>query len=236
MEIGFNEGLNFPQIKRSFRTDARLRIRDFLRPENAQQLNHALSSEVVYQLALFSQGKNLNVTEDQIRRLPTQEQQSIQQDVLANAGKGIGFLYGRHALKLGEESNPILHSLHRWLNSETVLGWVRDLSGHRDVVSASAQATRYVAGQFLTRHKDTHATEQRRLAYVISFTPDWHPDWGGLLQFYENDGTPRDAWAPGFNVLSLFDVKHVHAVSYVAPYAKAARYSITGWFLATETE
>jgi len=33
-------------------------------------------------------------------------------------------------------------------------------------------------------------------------------------------------------VLSLFDVRHVHSVTYVAPFAGAPRLSITGWFRA----
>ena len=71
------------------------------------------------------------------------------------------------------------------------------------------------------------------MANVITLRSGWHPDWGGWIKLYEDDGTPRDAWSPGLNVLSLFDVRHVHSVTYVAPYAKAPRLSVTGWFLAT---
>jgi Rps23 Pro-64 3,4-dihydroxylase Tpa1-like proline 4-hydroxylase len=66
------------------------------------------------------------------------------------------------------------------------------------------------AGQYLTRHRDDIEGTTRRLAYVFGFTRRWHPDWGGLLQFYEDDGTPRDAWVPAFNRLSLFAIRHVH--------------------------
>ena len=52
----------------------------------------------------------------------------------------------------------------------------------------------------------------------------------GLLLFYEQNGTPRDAWAPGFNTVSMFDIRHIHAVTYVAPYALEPRLSLTGWF------
>ncbi len=90
--------------------------------------------------------------------------------------------------------------------------------------------TRYTAGQYLTRHSDNITEEGRRVAFVFSFSRAWHPDWGGMLQFYEGDGTPRDAWMPEFNTLALFDVRHIHSVSYVAPFAAATRYSLTGWF------
>jgi Rps23 Pro-64 3,4-dihydroxylase Tpa1-like proline 4-hydroxylase len=53
-----------------------------------------------------------------------------------------------------------------------------------------------------------------------------------LLQFFEDDGTPRDAWAPQFNSMSLFDVRHVHSVTFIAPFALEPRLSLTGWFRA----
>jgi Rps23 Pro-64 3,4-dihydroxylase Tpa1-like proline 4-hydroxylase len=64
----------------------------------------------------------------------------------------------------------------------------------------------------------------------MNFSPQWHPDWGGMLQFFQDDGTPRDAWAPQFNSLVLFDVAHVHSVTFVAPFAKTPRFAVTGWF------
>jgi Rps23 Pro-64 3,4-dihydroxylase Tpa1-like proline 4-hydroxylase len=54
-----------------------------------------------------------------------------------------------------------------------------------------------------------------------------------LLQFYQDDGTPRDALTPSFNAMTLFDVKHVHAVTYVAPFASKPRLAISGWFRAS---
>jgi Rps23 Pro-64 3,4-dihydroxylase Tpa1-like proline 4-hydroxylase len=65
---------------------------------------------------------------------------------------------------------------------------------------------------------------------VFSATWGWHPDWGGLLQFYQEDGTPEDAWSPGFNTLSLFDTSYIHSVTYVTPFAQAPRLSLSGWF------
>ncbi|WP_338456665.1 2OG-Fe(II) oxygenase family protein [uncultured Alteromonas sp.] len=37
---------------------------------------------------------------------------------------------------------------------------------------------------------------------------------------------------PEFNTLSLFDVKHIHSVTYVTPFAKQPRYALTGWIKA----
>ncbi|PHS51455.1 hypothetical protein C7Y69_04575 [Alteromonas sp. KS69] len=66
----------------------------------------------------------------------------------------------------------------------------------------------------------------------MNLAPKWHPDWGGLLQYFEPDGTTTESWSPEFNTLSLFDVKHIHSVTYVTPFAKQPRYALTGWIKA----
>ena len=113
-----------------------------------------------------------------------------------------------------------------------MLSFISTVSGRNDLKSADAHFTRFTPGQFLTRHRDENTNEQRRLAYVLSLSKNWHPDWGGLLQFFEDDGTPRNAWVPQFNTLSLFDIRHVHSVTFIAPFALEPRLSVTGWFRA----
>jgi len=55
------------------------------------------------------------------------------------------------------------------------------------------------------------------------------PYWGGILQFIAEDGHLAEGYAPSFNALNLFNVPQLHAVSYVAPFAQAGRFSVNGW-------
>lgn len=233
MQVSFHPNTNLAEINNEFAKDQRVRIQSLIPMDQAEQMFNSLTNEVPYSIALIRDNRPIALSDSEWRNLPAQQKQAIHNETMLNASKGVGFIYGRYQLSLHQESLVHLKALHEWLNSEEVLNWVREMSGHRDIVSASAQATRYTAGQFLTRHMDTHDTEQRRLAYVFSFTPNWHPDWGGLLQFYQQDGTPRDAWAPGFNTFSIFDVKHIHSVTYITPFSLTPRLSVTGWFRAT---
>lgn len=41
---------------------------------------------------------------------------------------------------------------------------------------------------FVTEHDDDVAGKQRLAAYVFGFTPQWRPDWGGVLQFIDSNG------------------------------------------------
>ena len=74
---------------------------------------------------------------------------------------------------------------------------IKEITSITDLTHADGQATRYRRGDFLTRHIDNIPGETRRIAYVLGFTEGWHPDWGGLLQFFEKDGTPYEVLVPG---------------------------------------
>lgn len=117
------------------------------------------------------------------------------------------------------------------LNAPPMLDLVRAVTGMPELVKADAQASLFAANHFLGLHRDTHKEQGWRVAYVLGLAPDgWRPDWGGYLQFFDEEGDIVCGWKPRFNVLNLFAVPCDHAVSYVAPFAPTGRVSITGWF------
>jgi Rps23 Pro-64 3,4-dihydroxylase Tpa1-like proline 4-hydroxylase len=119
-----------------------------------------------------------------------------------------------------------------FLNSEEFLGFTRDITGIEAIEFGDAQATLYRSGHFLTAHDDNVPGTKRLAAYVMSFTPVWRPEWGGLLEFVDHTSQVDAGYVPGFNTLKLFRVPMTHYVSMVAPFATGSRYSITGWLRA----
>ena len=115
------------------------------------------------------------------------------------------------------------------LNHPHSLATFRAITGAADIRLVNGQATRYLPGHFLTSHDDGIDGEDRVAAYVINLTKGWRADWGGMLQFHNAGGDIPLALKPGFNTIHLFRVPQMHSVSYVAPFAGAPRYAITGW-------
>jgi len=232
MHFAFNQSNNFDLIKQQYQVDKRVRIDNVLESSLAQKLCDSVS-KLQYTHAFFQNGVNQSITHQQLHSMSSQNKQRFFKLLYSDAAKGVGFFYGRHQISLGSEvDDSLLYKVFDWLNAPHTLEIIKTITGMNDITNTSAQATQYVPGHYLTRHNDVNHQEQRRVAYVLSMSKQWHPDWGGLLQFYQANGTPKDAWAPQFNSMALFDVNHVHGVSYVAPYATQARYSITGWFRA----
>jgi len=232
-----NPNLDRAALAEQFAIDGRIRIEAILDADVATRIRECCLESVPYEYLTNIDGKNVVITEEEMQKLSDEQVRELQTNIMNAAGNGVGFFYcgykrNRAKGDSTDENIRFLHSVFEYLNSEEMLSFIADVSGCKDLQSADAQYTRYTAGQFLTRHRDDVSAEKRRLAYVISFTQHWHPDWGGLLQYYEDDGTPRDAWMPVFNSMALFDVQHVHSVTFVAPFSAQPRLSLTGWFRA----
>ena len=205
----------------------------FFSDDIARQLTKHLSEEVSFTNAFTQNGQSATASNQEINSWSRDKQKEFGRALYADASRGVGFYYGRHAVDKNAQPDSLLNQVFHFLNAQSTLDKIKQITGENDIVCASAQATRYIPGNYLTRHNDLHPVEQRRVAYVLNFTESWHPDWGGNLQFYQQDGTPRDAWAPQFNSMTLFDVNHVHSVTFVAPFALKPRLAVTGWFRAT---
>lgn len=147
----------------------------------------------------------------------------------ASAGSLQGFAYAfEHVPSVESGLAPELAGVEALVNSEGFLDIGRKLLGD-DICFADAQACRYGPGHFLTCHSDDVGGKNRRAAYVLNLTPQWRPEWGGLLLFHDEKGRVTNGLVPAFNALNIFRVPVNHSVSVVSPFAPARRYSITGW-------
>jgi Rps23 Pro-64 3,4-dihydroxylase Tpa1-like proline 4-hydroxylase len=226
-----NSSVNRKSARKRFAVDDRIRIDNFL----DQEVIDSVAGELVsapFDLAYVLDGKMQTTSKARMDAMSAQDKQAVNQQIITSAADGVGFLYGSCHMGASRPADigERMVQLFDFVQGNEMIEFIQTVTGDRSIGEVSGHYTRYVPGHFLTRHRDVVEDRQRRFAYVLSFTPEWHPDWGGLLQYYEEDGTPRDAWAPNYNSLTLFDVRHIHAVTYVTPFAKSPRLSLTGWF------
>ena len=228
-----NSHLNKKSLRHRFKVDDRIRIDNFLMPDVANSVREE-TLKAPFELVYVVDGKVQTTSKQKMDAMAAEDKKQINQRITSDAAKGEGFLYGSCHLGVGrpKEIGREMVSLFEYLQSDETIEFIKFITGDQSLKSVTGHYTRYLPGHFLTRHRDVVEEEKRRFAYVLSFTEEWHPDWGGLLQYYEEDGTPRDAWPPQFNTLTLFDVRHIHAVTYVTPFAQVPRLSLTGWFRA----
>jgi len=131
-------------------------------------------------------------------------------------------------------SHPLQGSPHgellEALNGADFLDLIRAVTGDAEIVRVDGQATLYAPGHYLAAHDDHEKEVGRRLAYVLSMTKgEWRPEWGGYLNFFNDEGDIEAGIRPRFNTLNLFAVPRWHSVSQVLIDAPMARYAVSGW-------
>jgi Rps23 Pro-64 3,4-dihydroxylase Tpa1-like proline 4-hydroxylase len=211
----------------------RIHIPAFLSREGAAQLHAHLRDELEWSWAFNRGATSYDLSKIAQEALAPPQRQQIEQAICAGARQG--FQYSYDACRVPDDAavraadNRLLCRFGDFLNSTPLLDFARALTGAANISFADAQATRYGAGHFLTAHNDAVAGKNRVAAYVLSLTEEWPADWGGQLQFIDNDGHIAEAYVPRFNALNVFSVPQLHAVSVVAPFVSRPRFSITGW-------
>ncbi|WP_209346983.1 2OG-Fe(II) oxygenase family protein [Pontixanthobacter sp. CEM42] len=236
-----NPDLDRKALAEQFAVNGRLQIRDVLTRETAEEIRMILAQQTPWGMAMKA-GSDNPTGADQIRAQDLKTpvgQQKVQQLAQASheaAAKGdYAFRYAHYSLVEAylEKWNPGgPHDLIlEYLNAPDFIQLARDATGIEELIKADGQATLYAAQHFLSQHTDSHVAEGWRVAYVMNFAiDDWKPDWGGYLNFYDDEGDIVQGFRPRFNALNLFAVPQAHAVSYVPPFAPAGRFAITGWF------
>ncbi|MEM8917988.1 MAG: 2OG-Fe(II) oxygenase family protein [Pseudomonadota bacterium] len=236
LQFQINPALDRTALQERFAKEHRLQIRDVLQPESAEMLRNVFLEQINWGLAWRaapSDPKNFRFEE--LAAMQPSALQELADKAHGAIGSGeYGFLYRQYPMLeayLGkwDPDHPLDRMLEH-LNSPPFLDLLRDVTGVYSIIKASAQATCYQPGDFLSEHDDSHSKERRRVAYVLNLTiPDWKSEWGGFLNFFDSEGNINLGIRPVFNSLNLFRVPQRHSVSVVAPSAPIGRFSITGW-------
>ncbi|SIO15164.1 Proline 4-hydroxylase (includes Rps23 Pro-64 3,4-dihydroxylase Tpa1), contains SM-20 domain [Parasphingorhabdus marina DSM 22363] len=236
VQFEINPALDRAALQKRFIQDHRLQIRDVLEPASAEGLREIFASQINWGLAWRAAPSDpKNYRFEDLSSMQPSELQSLSEQAHAAIGSGeYGFLYRQYPmleayLNKWDPGHPLDKMLEH-LNSPPFLDLIRDVTGIDTIIRASAQATSYEPGNFLSEHDDSHSMEPRRVAYVLHLTiPDWKSEWGGFLNFFDEEGNVSLGLKPVFNSLNLFRVPQRHSVSLVAPSAPVGRFSITGW-------
>jgi len=235
MEIGLNPSLDAGALARAYAARKRLQVRDVLTAETAERIHQCLVSETPWLIGFREGERDVLMPEADLNALGEEKLLAMQNRVLAQAANDFQFIYSSYPLMdeglKAKFPSLFLYRVVEFLNSPAMLGFVKAVTGVGGLVRTDAQATWYRRQNFLTLHNDFDPADGgKRIAYVLSFCRDWRPDWGGILQFYDQHNNIEEGFLPRFNALSLFTTPQNHAVSFVTPFCGQKRLAVTGWF------
>jgi SM-20-related protein len=235
LRLQLNPGLDVAAYAKGYAQAGIVRLANVLTPESAESVARVLEQETPWRVHLSHLADGKRQSDAAYADGSDQDQLETRAAVVlerARAGFAFQYLYYPmiQAYFGGQDSGHPIHQVSEFLNSPPFLQLLRDVTGRQDIVKAMAQATNFRPGDFLAWHDDSSDdADTRAVAYTLSFTRGWRPDWGGQLLFHDPNGQVLAGLAPVFNGLTLFSVPRAHSVATVAAYAGAPRISIVGW-------
>jgi len=219
--------LDRAHFSETFARTGRVHIPNVLTDASARRLHHALKHETPWGL-IVNDGKKVLEYES----VSTQDYQAMAVAAWGRAHSGFQYFYNHYRLYENCQTFPkpdhYLAKLVGFLTSQEFFAFIREVTGLPSISQISSSATLYRPLDFLTVHDDSHAGG-KLVAYVLNLTPEWEPDWGGALQFYDRNDHIEEGYLPTFNALNLFRVPKRHSVAQVSAFG-GLRYSVSGWF------
>jgi Rps23 Pro-64 3,4-dihydroxylase Tpa1-like proline 4-hydroxylase len=235
--LKLNPELDIASLAREYAKAKRGQIRNLLTPDSAQSVLEelkALSWGIV-----FNDGPQVHQMHAHILdQLGNEDAARLMMGIRERARTQYQFIYGFYPILNAYFSSEApwhgIFDFYELLNSEPVLEAIRTVTGLPNIRWADAQATWFKPGHFLKAHTDEQQQEGRLAAYVFNMSPVWERDWGGFLQFFDENDNIEAAFMPSFNTLNLFTIPMMHSVSMVSTYVTERRMAVTGWFRCDE--
>jgi Rps23 Pro-64 3,4-dihydroxylase Tpa1-like proline 4-hydroxylase len=141
------------------------------------------------------------------------------------------FSYIFHRTMNNRNPSYVEQNLRHLLESKDFINFLNSVTDMNLTKLTTMFMSRYRSGHFLSPHSDKG---NGRLAFVISLSKDWKPQYGGLLHFLSQDReTIIDTYCSIFNNMIIFGVDELdqpHFVSHVSPNVLFNRISIGGWY------
>jgi len=237
--VKLSDKLDTDALAGQFARDQRVQIRNVLDEQSAVAITRLLIEQTPWGVS-WQAGEDgpHRIRNEEMAQFTTRDVPQVSEKLHRSmAGDDFAFIYSQYrmskAIEEGWSKSPGHDAVVEGLNETGFLDFIRTVTGLPQIAGCDAQASHYGPNQFLSLHQDISVDpdEDRLVAYVLNLCPDrWRPDWGGYLNFFDDDGDIVAGYMPRFNCLNMFRVPRNHSVSYVPPFAAGNRLAITGWF------
>jgi len=234
LKLALSDTHNIEELAASYAENGFVRINNLFPDNIAESIHQNLANQTPWHIVhADKEGSHLYYRPEDWAGLADDERQTILRNIMVQASEGFSYFYACYPMIQNylEQRDPDwpLHAMTEYLNSPEFHNFVKTITNEPSVRKIDGQATLYASGHFLNLHDDMGTEAERRVAYVMGFTKNWTPNWGGQLLMLDENDDSQCGFTPTFNSLTLFKVPRKHIVTQVASFARGGRYSITGW-------
>ena len=211
-------------------------VSNFLSAELAEAAYQEMACREGWDCFLLSEGRKYLASAPTNRRFSEVEMGNICER--ANASAAAGRLSAVYEIEPRKAEAAALSTGGRAI--DTILCFLKSLrflnilreAFRRDVGShVDLQIQRHQPGHFITYHRGfipTNPYVSDGVAFFYNLTPEWKPEWGGLLTFRGRNGGETVSLTPVFNSLDLCAHEKGRWFTPIAPFASGPKFVIAG--------
>jgi SM-20-related protein len=199
-----NPHLDRAPLAETFARSGRIHIANVLTEASARRVHQVLEKETSWGLILNDGKKVL-----EFETVSAADYQAMAVAAWGRAHSAFQYFYNHYRLyerrEVYAQSDHYLAGLAAFLTAPEFVGLIRAVTRIDTLSCLSSTATLFRPLDFLTVHDDGLAGG-KRIAFVLNMTPNWRPDWGGALQFYDtadHAGTRRRVYEVVFTFVDL---------------------------------
>lgn len=221
------ENINISLLKEHFKNNKKIKIQNFLNNDFIEKIYTHVMFDKNWMLAT-------GIDKNKYEKKDSQEFDKINSLQIKNVNNAFGndsFSYIFY--RTMNAKNMTIHEfkLRKLFTSPEFLEIINNITELNITDVTTLFLSKYKTGNFLSPHSDKG---NGKLAFVINMTKFWKPQYGGILNFLNDERNEIiESFVPDFNSLLLFYVPDngiPHFVSHVSPNVKFNRFAITGWF------
>lgn len=145
-----------------------------------------------------------------------------------NIDKQFTYRFKRQIEAHNELCECITCKIYDVLKDSIFIKILEKITGLQNLKDNEINITNYSKNDFLSIHHDANKGD---IAITLSFTDEWHPTYGGLLHFCDDDYNITKTVVPSLGALSIFKItenKTHHFVSHIN--VDKNRYVISAWY------
>lgn len=231
--ISLNPNIDIEAARQRFAETGRVQIKSVFPDIIAQGVLKAMTTALEWGISYNQGAESKHIPRKQVELMSPEDRGAFLNDVTTRAMQQFQYAFAEAPLmQTYQPDQEILNYAHRmieFVNEEAFKRLIAAVTVDDGALRADLIASCYSPGHFITIHDDKDPAGLRRYGFAFDFTPFWRPDWGGAHLFYDDDGNVTEGFNAVFNSLNIFRVPQRYAISFVAPYAKAGRYTLNGW-------
>lgn len=115
------------------------------------------------------------------------------------------------------------------IRNYSVTDMICKIVGCKKIESGEIFLSKYGKDDFLSLH---HDIKKGNISVTFSLTYDWHPTYGGILHFCDNDNNIYKSISPKLGSLTIFKIDQEHGINHFVSSVNVNknRYTLTTWY------